>query len=43
MRMKVKMKIKTCFYSRGKDSNSFMNEFDHTKNKEDKEKIVKEL
>ena len=30
-------------YSQGKDFNSFINEFDHATNKEDKEKIVKEL
>ena len=30
-------------YSQGKDFNSFINEFDHAINKEDKEKIVKEL
>ena len=30
-------------YSQGKDFNSFVNEFDHATNKEDKEKIVKEL
>ena len=27
----------------GKNFNSFINEFDHATNKEDKEKIVKEL
>ena len=30
-------------YSQGKDFNSFINEFDHAINKEDKEKIAKEL
>ena len=30
-------------YSHGQDFNSFINEFDHTTNKKDKEKIVKEL
>ena len=30
-------------YSHGKDFNSFINEFDHATNKEDKEKIVKKL
>ena len=30
-------------YSHGKDFNSFINEFDHATNKEDKEKVVKEL
>ena len=30
-------------YSQGKDFNSFINEFDHAANKEDKEKIVKEI
>ena len=30
-------------YSQGKDFNSFINEFDHATNKEDKEKVVKEL
>ena len=30
-------------YSDGQDFNSFINEFDHTTNKKDKEKIVKEL
>ena len=30
-------------YSDGKNFNSFINEFDHATNKEDKEKIVKEL
>ena len=30
-------------YSHGKDFNSFINEFDHGKNKKYKEKIVKEL
>ena len=30
-------------YSQGKDFNSFINKFDHATNKEDKEKIVKEL
>ena len=30
-------------YSHGKDFNGFINEFDHTTNKKDKEKIVKEL
>ena len=29
--------------SKGKSFNSFINEFDHTKNEEDKEKVVKEL
>ena len=28
-------------YSQGKDFNSFINEFDHATNKEDKEKIAK--
>ena len=30
-------------YSKGKNFNSFINEFDHAKNEEDKEKVVKEL
>ena len=30
-------------YSQGKDFNSFINEFDHARNKEDKEKVVKKL
>ena len=30
-------------YSQGKDFSSFINEFDHAINKEDKEKIAKEL
>ena len=30
-------------YSHGKDFNSFINEFDHATNKEEKEKIVKKL
>ena len=30
-------------YSHSKNFNSFINEFDHATNKEDKEKIVKEL
>ena len=30
-------------YSNGKNFNSFINEFDRAKNKEDKEKVVKEL
>ena len=30
-------------YSHSKDFNSFINEFDHATNKEDKEKIVKKL
>ena len=30
-------------YSRGKDFNTFINEFDLAKNKDDKEKVVKEL
>ena len=54
MKMKIKIKtcclnlqkmlmIVTVGYSHGKDFNSFINEFDHAANKEDKEKIVKEL
>ena len=30
-------------YSNGKNFNSFINEFDHATNEEDKEKVVKEL
>ena len=30
-------------YSNSKNFNSFINEFDHATNKEDKEKVVKEL
>ena len=30
-------------YSHGKDFNTFINKFDHATNKEDKEKVVKEL
>ena len=30
-------------YSKGKNFNSFINEFDHATNEEDKEKVVKEL
>ena len=30
-------------YNKGKNFNSFINEFDHAKNEEDKEKVVKEL
>ena len=30
-------------YSKGKNFNRFINEFDHATNEEDKEKVVKEL
>ena len=30
-------------YSNGKNFNSFINEFDHAKNEEDEEKVIKEL